>query len=61
MAAHETPQREPRATRRTVAFERLKRETPTCPSPVFGLLTRLEAQAMNERHAELHLGFFIPG
>jgi len=43
------------------AFERLKRETPTCPSPVFGLLTRLEAQAMNERHAELHFGFFIPG
>ena len=43
------------------AYERLKRETPTCPSPVFGLLTRLEAQAMNERHAELHLGFFIPG
>src|SRR3954464_13858946 len=30
------------------AFERLKRQTPTCPSPVFGLLTRLEAQAMNE-------------
>jgi hypothetical protein len=43
------------------AFERLKRESPTCPSPVFGLFTRLEAQAMNERHAELHLGFFIPG
>src|SRR5436190_3197745 len=43
------------------AFERLKRETPTCPSPVFGMLTRVEAQAMNERHAELHLGFFIPG
>ncbi len=43
------------------AFERLKRESPTCPSPVFGLFTRLEAQAMNERHAELHFGFFIPG
>jgi Protein of unknown function (DUF1569) len=43
------------------AFERLKRETPTCPSPVFGLFTRLEAQAMNERHAELHFGYFIPG
>jgi len=43
------------------SFERLKRETPTCPSPVFGPLTRLEAQAMNERHAELHFGFFTPG
>jgi hypothetical protein len=43
------------------AFERLKREKPTCPSPVFGLLTKLEAQAMNQRHAELHFGFFIPG
>jgi len=48
-------------TRFRKAFERLKRETPTCPSPVFGLFTRLEAQAMNERHAELHFGFFIPG
>ena len=43
------------------AFERLKRETPTCPSPVFGMMTRQEAQAMNQRHAELHFGFFIPG
>src|SRR5258705_8011383 len=43
------------------AFERLKRENPTCPTPVFGLLTRREAQAINERHAELHFGFFIPG
>ncbi len=48
-------------TRFRAAFERLKRESPTCPSPVFGMLTRLEAQAINERHAELHLGFFIPG
>jgi len=48
-------------TRFRNAFERLKRESPTCPSPVFGMLTRLEAQAINERHAELHLGFFIPG
>jgi hypothetical protein len=43
------------------ALERLKRETPTCPSPVFGMLTRLEAQAINQRHAELHFGYFIPG
>src|SRR4051812_6948506 len=43
------------------AFERLKREKPTCPSPVFGLLTKLEAQAINLRHAELHFGFFLPG
>jgi len=48
-------------TRFRNAFERLKRESPTCPSPVFGLLSRLEAQAINERHVELHLGFFIPG
>ena len=45
----------------TRAFERLKREKPICPSPVFGMLTKLEAQAMNQRHAELHFGFFIPG
>jgi uncharacterized protein DUF1569 len=43
------------------AFERLRRETPTCPSPVFGMMTRQEAQAMNQRHAELHFGFFVPG
>jgi hypothetical protein len=42
-------------------FERLKRETPSCPSPVFGMFTRLEAQAMNQRHVELHFGFFTPG
>ncbi|HEV8604086.1 MAG TPA: DUF1569 domain-containing protein [Tepidisphaeraceae bacterium] len=43
------------------AFERLKRQTPTHPSPVFGLMSKVEAQEMNLRHAELHLGFFLPG
>ena len=43
------------------AFEQLKRQSPTHPSPVFGIMTRVEAQEMNIRHAELHFGFFIPG
>jgi hypothetical protein len=41
-------------------MERLKTEAPTAPSPVFGLLTREEATALNLRHAELHLGFLVP-
>lgn len=43
------------------AFEKLKRQPPTCPSPVFGMMTHDEAINMNLRHAELHLGFFISG
>ena len=42
------------------AFERLKNEPPTAPSPVFGMLTHEEAIALNLRHAELHLSFLIP-
>jgi hypothetical protein len=42
------------------AMERLKKEPPTAPSPVFGLLTHEEGIALNLRHAELHLSFFIP-
>jgi hypothetical protein len=42
------------------AMERLKTESPTAPSPLFGLLTREEAVALNLRHAELHLGFLAP-
>ena len=39
------------------ALERLRRETPTAPSPAFGMLTQDEAIKLNLRHAELHLGF----
>jgi hypothetical protein len=40
-------------------LERLRREPPTVPSPVWGLLTQEEAIAGTLRHAELHLGFFV--
>ncbi len=40
--------------------ERLKTEAPTAPSPIFGNLTHDESIALNLRHAELHLGFFVP-
>jgi hypothetical protein len=39
---------------------RLKAEAPSLPSPVFGPLTDEESIALNLRHAELHLGFFVP-
>jgi hypothetical protein len=42
------------------AFQRLKTEPPTHPSPALGKLTHDEAIAINLRHAELHLGFFVP-
>ncbi len=42
------------------AIHRLEREAPTCPSPVFGLLTREEAIKLNLRHAELHLSYLHP-
>jgi hypothetical protein len=42
------------------ALERLKVEAPTAPSPIFGRLTHEESIALSLRHAELHLGFFIP-
>jgi hypothetical protein len=41
--------------------ERLRTEAPTVPSIVFGWLTREESVAINLRHAELHLGFLVPG
>jgi len=42
------------------ALERLKAEGPTAPSPIFGRLTHEVSIALSLRHAELHLGFFIP-
>jgi hypothetical protein len=42
------------------AFRRLKTEPPTHPSPALGKLTQTEAIALNLRHAELHLSFFVP-
>jgi len=40
--------------------QRLKNEAPTVPSPVFGQMTHDESIALSLRHAELHLGFFVP-
>ena len=40
-------------------LHRLKSEPHTAPSPVFGHLTHAESIAINLRHAELHLGFFL--
>lgn len=42
------------------AFERLEREAPTGPNPVFGPLTHEEWMRLNLGHAELHLSFFHP-
>jgi hypothetical protein len=42
------------------ALQRLKTEPPTHPSQALGKLTHEEAIALNLRHAELHLGFFVP-
>jgi hypothetical protein len=41
-------------------MERLKKEAPTAPNVIFGPLTHDESIALNLRHAELHLGFFVP-
>ena len=41
-------------------MERLKSEAPTAKNPIFGVLTHEEWTALHLRHAELHLGFFIP-
>jgi uncharacterized protein DUF1569 len=60
LATELMPTDEGLARLRTV-FERLKREVPTAPSPVFGKLTHEESIAINLRHAELHLSFFVPG
>ena len=40
--------------------ERVRNQPPTVPSPGLGMLTHQESIAMNLRHAELHLGFFLP-
>lgn len=45
-------------SRLQAAFQRLKTDPPTHPSPALGKLTHEEAIAINLRHAELHLGFF---
>jgi hypothetical protein len=42
-------------------MERLKNETPTAPNVIFGRMTHDESIAINLRHAELHLGFLVPG
>jgi hypothetical protein len=41
-------------------MDRLKVEVPTIPNELFGPLTHEEWIAINLRHIELHLGFFIP-
>lgn len=42
------------------AATRLRSGPPTHPDPAFGMVTQEEWTAMNLRHAELHLGFFVP-
>ena len=41
-------------------MERLKAAPPVIPHNLFGRLTHDEWMAMHLRHAELHLGFFVP-
>ena len=41
-------------------LQRLKVEEPSAPSPIFGKMTHEESIALTLRHAELHLGFFVP-
>jgi Protein of unknown function (DUF1569) len=41
-------------------MERLKAEAPTKPHAILGPLSHDEWIAMHLRHAELHLGFFVP-
>jgi hypothetical protein len=47
-------------TRYTAVLQRLKAEPPRLPSPIFGKMTHEETIALTLRHAELHLGFFVP-
>jgi hypothetical protein len=42
------------------ALGRLEAEPPTAPNPAFGLLSQEEQIALTLRHADLHLGFFLP-
>ena len=41
-------------------IERMDREPQRHPSPVFGPMTREEWDQLHLRHAELHLGFYVP-
>jgi hypothetical protein len=43
------------------AMGRLQSEAPTAPNVIFGPLQHEEWVALHLRHAELHLGFLIPG
>ena len=43
------------------AMERLRTTAPTAPNAVFGPLTHEQWIQLNLRHAELHLGFQVPG
>lgn len=43
------------------ALERLRNSAPQQSSPIFGPLSHEEWIALNLRHAELHLGFFLVG
>lgn len=47
-------------TKVRAAFERLKRERATVPSPLFGMLPQEKIIELQLRHAELHLSFFVP-
>lgn len=42
------------------ALERMDREQPTAPNPIFDHMTHAEWIKLNLRHAELHLSFFHP-
>lgn len=46
------------ATRMRRAFERLDHERPDCENPLFGRMPHCDWRRLNQRHAELHLGFF---
>jgi hypothetical protein len=43
------------------AVDRLRARPPEKPNPMFGPLTHQQWIDLNLRHAELHLGFFLPG
>lgn len=42
------------------AIDRLDREAPTLPSPLFGPMSHEEWKGLNLRHCELHLSFLHP-
>lgn len=43
------------------AWDRLNAAPPTIPNPIFGVMTHEEWKQGHLRHAELHLGYLIPG